>query len=210
MFSILNRWRGTGKIIGPVSGNIVYALVIGFIFVFLTDVYYSFFIGFALFILGEATGWGKWVGTLCYININTPIVNRIADKEGYSYPWIHRITELFIKEDIRYKKPLATKLEIHKHFIKYCWLALSIRGFYWWIWIYMALAYFEVITYGYGVLISILLGISFPIACYISNYWDFTYKSKWISIDGNWEKQEIIYGFLQGIPIWYLLIGHII
>ena len=48
---------------------------------------------------------------------------------------------------------------------------------------------------------SIILAVGFPVACELSKYWDFEYKSKFLSISGNWEKQEVIYGLFQFVCI---------
>ena len=50
---ILNRWRGTGKIIGPVTGTNLYALYIAIVVSLVSEWYWGVLAGLA-FIVGES------------------------------------------------------------------------------------------------------------------------------------------------------------
>ena len=91
-------------------------------------------------------------------------------------------------------------------YFKYCNLALYFRGMIWGLFIYLALVLFDCISYLEYTIISIIYGIGFPFACYLSRKKSFNYKSKVISIVGKWETQEIYYGFIHFICNAYIIL----
>ena len=195
MEPILNRWRGTGDIFNVykfrVTGTMIYALYIGLLFGLLTT-WYIGLLSLWLFLLGESFGWGKWVGALCYPETKTDLQKEYEDKEGYNFPFIHYIANFIVNEK--------------KYFFKYCNLALFIRGMIWGLFLYLALVLFDYISYLEYIIVSIIYGIGFPFACYLSRKKSFNYKNKFISIVGKWETQEIYYGFIHMIVNIYLVI----
>jgi hypothetical protein len=191
--AILNRWRGTGKIfsisIFNINGAIIYALYLGLLFGLLTTWYIGLLTSIG-FLIGESFGWGKWVGSLCYPE-NTNLQKEYEDKEGYKFPFIHYLANFIIKEKVSY--------------FKYCNLALCFRGMIWGLFLYLALVLFDYLSYLEYIIISIIYGVGFPLSCYLSRKKSFNYKSKFISIVGKWETQEIYYGFIHFICNTYII-----
>ena len=191
---LLNRWRGTGKIfsisIFNITGTIIYALYLGLLFGLLTTWYIGPLTSIG-FLIGESFGWGKWVGSLCYPE-TTNLQKEYEDKEGYKFPFIHYIANFIIKEKVSY--------------FKYCNLALYFRGMIWGLFLYLSLVLFNYLSYLEYIIISIIYGIGFPFACYLSRKKSFNYKSKFISIVGKWESQELYYGFIHFICNAYIIL----
>lgn len=209
---LLNRWRGTGTIFNifgfKLIGNIIYtlyiALLIGFasalnhsLLPFITIVMngtdaiytlgnsqgFSSFIfalfGAGLYIFGESFAWGKWVGFLTKDNQPKDYDN----DDGRSFPYIHYIAQLIVKQEVNYTR--------------YCQVALVIRAFIWWTPLLILLGAINLLPWYIVATNSIILAVGFPVGCELSKFWNFEYKSKFLSISGNWEKQEVIYGFIQ-------------
>lgn len=193
METFLNRWRGTGIIFSPITGTMIYALYIGLLFGLLST-WYIGLLSIALFLLGESFGWGKWVGSLCYPE-NTNLQKEYEDKEGYKFPFIHYLANFIIKEKVSY--------------FKYCNLALYFRGMIWGLCLYLPLIVFNYISYLEYVIISIIWGVGFPLSCYLSRKKSFNYKSKFISIVGKWETQEVYYGFFHFICNTYIIFKYL-
>ena len=221
--SVLNRWRGTGEIFKissvPITGNILYAVYIALVIgvVYYTIVYgfididfsiYSIHIAFmlseqttaiivglisgGLYMLGESMGWGKWVGSLCYPESTTSLEARYVDDEGVRFPFIHKTANMIVKE--------------RENYLAYCNIALGIRGLYWWLPLMLFMAVIGITSYWAAILGSILLGIGFPMACYIARITKFEFTWWKISCVDAWERQEIVYGLFQGIALWYTVI----
>lgn len=192
---LLNRWRGTGTIfsisIFNITGTMIYALYIGLLFGSLTT-WYIGLLSLGLFLLGESFGWGKWVGALCYPETKTDLQKEYEDKEGYNFPFIHYIANFIIKEK--------------ENFFKYCNLALGIRGMIWALCLYLALVVFNYISILELFILCLIYGIGFPFACYLSRKKSFNYKSKFISIVGKWETQEVYYGFIHFFCNAYIIL----
>ena len=191
---LLNRWRGTGVIfsisIFNITGTMIYALYLGLLFGLLTTWYIGALTSIG-FLIGESFGWGKWVGSLCYPE-NTNLQKEYEDKEGYKFPFIHYLANFIIKEKVSY--------------FKYCNLALYFRGMIWGLCLYQSLVLFDYISYLEYIIISIMYGIGFPLSCYLSRKKSFNYKSKFISIVGKWETQEIYYGFIHFVCNAYIIL----
>lgn len=189
---VLNRWRGTGKIIGPVSGTNIYTLYIAVVIGLLADSLSVALVASALFMLGESAGWGKWVGTACYPNNSRDLEVAYKDKEGYGWPWIHWIANFFIKE--------------REDFLAYCNLALFFRGVYWWLGVYATIVVAGVVNPVLGVISVVILGLCFPFACWLSDRFTMNYENRFICIKGAWETQEFYYGLMQGLVFWFNII----
>ena len=192
---LLNRWRGTGdifKIFGfAVTGNTLYAVYIALVIGLLSTWYYGLITGL-LYVLGESMGWGKWVGYLT----SDKAPENYDDMEGYDFPYIHKTANLIVNERKNYKK--------------YCQVALSIRGFYWWILPYLFMAFVDLISYYEAVVFSILLGILFPAACETGKRLNYNGKLWIINYSKGWENQELVYGLFQGLFFNYVIITNII
>ena len=218
--AILNRLRGTGVIqsFGKIKlfnkeievkfvGNHLYGLWIALVLGTATMNDWLGLVVLVAYLVGEAKGWGEWVGSLTRVEPWTEkhLIEDYADTEGKTFPFIHQITNFFIKEQIE-----DTFEKQCKQYRKYATLALTLRGLYWWLPVYLVLAIFQIITYQEAFAIATLLGIAFPIACEIgkrikSNK---TYDLKFIklSFSQGWENQEVVYGLFQGIALWYTII----
>ncbi len=176
MFTILNRYRGTygwfAKVNGVVLGLLTY-LVYG-------DVYVSLMVAIG-YIVGESFGWGEWIGCL-----TTNATSYVENEEGKN-------------NGIRW---LATKIiNPDKEYREYCRVALTIRGFYWWI---LTLSPLYFVADAYIVTLAIvLLSIAFPIACELGRLTAplFSFEYKTFSIKGGWEHQEVWYGLTQDIVL---------
>lgn len=185
---LLNRWRGTGDMFYiskfAITGTMIYSFYMFILVSILSNPIYGF-IATVLFLAGESLAFGKWVGYLTYPE-NYDKEQFEANKKGSNFPFIHQTANYFINQSNPYN---------------YSILALSIRGLYWWTPILTLLYCIDLISWYMLIINSIVLSFGFPFSCELSKYWKFEYKSKFISIVGNWEKQEVIYGFIQFICI---------
>ena len=118
------------------------------------------------------------------------------DLEGYDFPYIHKTANLIAKERKTYKL--------------YCQVALSLRGFYWWTPLYLFFAFIGLISYIEAIIIGILLGVAFPIACEIGKRLNYNGKFGIINYSKGWENQELVYGLFQGLFFNYVIITNII
>lgn len=182
---LLNRWRGTGKVfpIPFLKGVHLYAAYIALVISLFSTWYYGIIAGL-LFMLGESMGWGKWIG---YLVSSTPTVD-YNDREGTKFPWIHKSAELVCKQTQNYKR--------------YCQVALSIRGFWYWMPLYSFLVLIGLVQWYYAIVGVLVLSLGFPIACYVGKVWGFSYESKYFTSRPGWENQELVYGLLQGLVFW--------
>lgn len=218
--SVLNRLRGTGVIkhFGTLkmfsknisvnfNGNHLYGLWIALVLGVATM---SAWLGLAVlvaYLVGEAKGWGEWVGSLTRHEPwdEQMLQGNYKDDEGKTFPFIYQITNFFIKEKID-----GTFEEQCKQYRKHATLALMLRGVYWWLPVYLVLVVFGVINFTEAFAITTLLGVTFPIAAEIGRHWKFTrtYDLKFIklSFSQGWENQEVVYGLFQGIALWYTVI----
>ena len=214
---LLNRWRGIGDIFYiskfAITGTMIYCLYIfvlvsilsfkvnavlpNFIIEFLAtyEIYLGYisvsmiygFIATILFLAGESLAFGKWVGYLTYPE-NYDKEQFEANKKGNNFPFIHQTANYFINQSSPYK---------------YSILALSIRGVYWWLPLYLLFAYIGLINYFEAIIIGILLGIGFPIACILSRKFNFIFKYKYLICTDNWHRQELIYGLFQSLCVTF-------
>ena len=190
---LLNRWRGTGDIfsisIFNITGTMIYALYMFILVSILSNPIYGF-IATILFLVGESYAWGKWIGFLTYPE-NYDKEQFENNKAGSNFPFVHQTANYFINQS----KPYY-----------YSVLALSIRGLYWWLPLYLLFAYIGLINYFEAIIIGMLLGIGFPIACILSRKLNFRFKYKYLECTDNWHRQELIYGFFQGSGMMYIIL----
>ncbi len=218
--AILNRLRGTGVIkhFGTLKvmnkeieikfvGNHLYGLWIALMLGIATMNAWLGISIFVAYLIGEAKGWGEWVGSLTRHEPwdDYMLQHCYKDDEGKTFLFIYQITNFFIKEKID-----GTFEEQCKQYRKHATLALILRGMYWWLPVYLVLVVFGVINFTEAFAIASLLGIAFPIACEIGRRITFTktYDLKFIklSFSQGWENQEVVYGLFQGIALWYTII----
>lgn len=187
---LLNRWRGTGDIFYiskfAITGTMIYSFYMFVLVSILSNPIYGF-IATVLFLAGESLAFGKWVGYLTYPE-NYDKEQFEANKKGSNFPFIHQTSNYFINQSKPYH---------------YSILALSIRGFYWWLPLYLLFAYIGLINYFEAVIIGILLGIGFPIACILSRKFTFRFKYRYLECTDNWHRQELIYGLFQSLCVTF-------
>ena len=222
--AILNRLRGTGVIkhFGTLHimnkaieikfvGNHLYGLWIALVLGIATM---NAWVGLAVFVaylVGESKGWGEWVGSLTRVEPwDEALIDLVyRDDEGKTFPFIYQIANFFIKEKID-----GTFEEQCKQYRKHTTLALMLRGFYWWLPVYIVVAAFGVISWQVALMAAVILGIAFPLAAEIGRRIKFEriYDLKFIklSFSPGWENQEIVYGAIQGIVMWYVVFVYIL
>ena len=175
MFIILNRLRGTQGIWSKIIGLLL-ALIVQIAF---DNPYVSVAVGLG-YIIGESFGWGEWVGTLTG-DRNFKQLNEEGKNNGIQW--------------------LASKvIDPAKDWVNYCRVALTIRGFYWWLPTLAPLYFvgFSVVSITVAVAV---LSIGFPIACELGRLTAplFSFEYKTFSIKGGWEHSEVWYGLMQDI-----------
>ena len=195
--SVFNRLRGIGDVLRVgnfrVTGIMLYALYLMVIVTIISEWYYG--LAFVvLFVAGESYAWGKWIGYLVdYEDEHSP---EYDSKVGKSFPYIHYVANAIVSERVNYKK--------------YCQVALALRGFVWFAPMYAVLGYAGLINWIEVVVISIVLAVGFPIAAYAGRNWDYNAKFGILEFKRGWENQEIVYGLIQGIALWYVIFKNLI
>jgi hypothetical protein len=213
--AILNRLRGTGliKYFGTLTifkqkieiklvWNHIYGLWIALVLGVAT---LNAYIGLAIFIaylVGESKGWGEWVGALTRWEPKDEnwLLKQYRDNEGKKFPFIHQISNSIIPEKM--DGTLEDRLEQYN---MYATLALALRGMYWWGLVYGVLLAFGEISLSIFLVATILLGVGFPIACFIGRQITYTKKYGFLHFSRGWENQEIIYGLFQGAVLWFVV-----
>lgn len=179
MFTILNRLRGTWGWFAKVN-----AVVLGLLVYLAYGNYYIALICSLGYLLGESFGWGEWVGNLTTHRRNT---TETLEDEGES-------------NGIKY---IATRIvsDWANNYLRYCRVALVLRGAYWWLLALGALLY---VSYWYALGI-VVLALAFPVSCEIGHHtsklWNFKH------MNGGWEHQEVWYGLMQDIVFIFLIWG---
>lgn len=185
MFLILNRLRGTQGLWSKVIGLLL-ALVVQIAF---GNPYVSIAVGLG-YIIGESFGWGLWVGCL---SIHRESTNNKTEDEGSNngIQWMAR-------------KIVPNYLD---NFVNYCRVALTIRGFYWWL-PTLAPLYFVGFSVELLTAMILLLSIGFPIACELGYYFrdKISFEKFGLSYRGGWELQEGFYGLMQDIVLVSLIL----
>lgn len=187
MITILNRFPRGMYGIGAKFNGVILGLLTYFVF---HNPYISIAVAIG-YVLGECFGWGLWVGTLTEKRELGFLLVDEGEGRNNGIEWIasHII------------KPTQ------ENWLEYCRLALTIRGFYWWLPTLLPL-YFVGISLDTLFIAISLLAIGFPIACeigyYTSKLWNFKF------MDGGSEHSEIWYGLMQDIVfiggiVWHLL-----
>lgn len=187
MEALLNRWRGTGKIIGPLSGNIIYAIYWLLVIGFFSEWYWGLLAGIA-YIAGESFSWGKWVGYVSSENREAIDMNICYNSDdGVRFPYIHYMANSIVKEKVDY--------------LNYARIALVFRGVIWFAPFLTVLFFAGLIPLYYIFIGSLSLGISFVVACELGRLWNFELRSRFLNMSVGWENQEIIYGLFHFIFI---------
>ena len=186
MFLILNRLRGTQGLWSKIIGLLL-ALVVQIAF---GNPYVSILVGLG-YIIGESFGWGLWVGCLSVHRENT--TNKTEDEGANNgIQWLARkLVPNYLTDG----------------FLNYCRVALTIRGFYWWL-PTLAPLYFVGFSIELLTAMILLLSISFPIACELGYYFrdKISFEKFGLSYRGGWELQEGFYGLMQDIVLVSLIL----
>lgn len=173
---ILNRLRGTNEVWSKIIGLLL-ALVVQIAF---DNPYVSVAVGLG-YIIGESFGWGEWVGNL---SVHRKETTATLEDEGKN-------------NGIQW---LASKIvpNYTTNYINYCRVALTIRGFYWWL-PTLAPLYFVGLSWVAIAVAVAVLSVGFPVACEVG--YRLRDKIKFhrygLSIAGGWEIQEAVYGLIQ-------------
>lgn len=195
--AVLNRLRGTGDLVKvgklKITGVMVYAMYLLVMIGCVTEWYYG--LAFTvMFLLCESYAWGKWIGYLVdYEDEHSP---EYDSKVGKSFPYIHYIANAIVSERVNYKR--------------YCQVSLALRGFVWFAPMYAVLGYAGLINWIEVALISIVLAVGFPIAAYIGRNLDYNARFGVLEFKRGWENQEVVYGLIQGLGLWYVVIMQIV
>ena len=223
---ILNRLRGTGvikyfgtirvdeikiwKLIIPkmevevkLVWNHVYGLYLALVFGLLAMNVWAGLAVLVAYLVGESKGWGEWVGALTRWETKDEewLQRQYKDNEGVGFPYIHQIANAIVKEQIE-----GTLEEKLKQYHKYATLALALRGMFWWGLVYGTASMFGIVSWLDSVVIIVALGIGFPVACWLGKKMDFTKKFGVIHLSRGWENQELVYGLMQGLVLWAVVL----
>ena len=155
------------------------------------------------YLVGESKGWGEWVGALTRWETKDEewLQQQYKDNEGVGFPYIHQIANIIVKEQIE-----GTLEERLKQYHKYARLALTLRGMFWWGLVYGTASMFGIVSVLTAVVITVALGIGFPVACELGKRWNFNKKFGILSFSRGWENQEVIYGLMQGLVLWLVVL----
>ena len=225
--SVLNRLRGTGvikhfgtlrvnemkmwKLTIPkievevkLVWNHVYGLYLALVFGLLAMNVWAGLAVLVAYLVGESKGWGEWVGALTRWETKDEewLQRQYDDEEGWGLPFIHNVANFICKEQIE-----GTLEEKLIQYNKYAVTALTIRGMLWWGLVYGTACIFGVISVLEAVAITVALGIGFPIACLLGKKMDFSRKFGVVHLSRGWENQELVYGLMQGIALWYVILS---
>ena len=184
MFTILNRLRGTQGLWSKIIGLLL-ALVVQIVF---DNYYVAIAIGLG-YIIGESFGWGEWIGNLS-VHRNKTTAKLEDEGANNGIQWL-------AKNIVRYYLT---------SYIRYCNVALTIRGLYWWMPTLLPL-YFVGFSVESLVIAIVVLSIGFPFACELGYRTSkmFEFNKYGFSIKGGWEHQEVWYGLMQDIVMAYLI-----
>ena len=223
---ILNRLRGTGvikyfgtirvdeikiwKLIIPkmevevkLVWNHIYGLYLSLVFGLLAMNVWAGLAVLVAYLVGESKGWGEWVGALTRWETKDEewLQRQYDDEEGWGLPFIHNIANFVFKEKIE-----GTLEERLIQYNKYAITALTVRGMLWWGLVYGVMALFGVVSVWSAIVATVLLGIGFPVACWLGKNWKYTNKIGVLEFRRGWENQEIIYGLIQGLVLWVVVL----
>ena len=166
MFWILNRLRGQYSYFAKVNALVVALLV----FAFLGNFYLAIICGLG-YLLGEAKGWGVWVGAL-------------ITHSGFKDERENRLIE----------RGAARLFEPKTHWLAYCRLCLFLRGLLWWLPVFVPLIFAGLYA---APLFAVALAAGFPLACELGYCTKFSFAFKSFEVKTAWARQELFYGAMQ-------------
>ena len=189
MMLILNRLRGTDGLWSKIIGLLL-ALVVQIAF---NNPYASIAVGLG-YIIGESFGWGLWVGTLSVQREKGYALKDEGEGRNNGIEW------------------LATRIikPTQENWLNYCRVALTIRGFYWWL---PTLTPLYFVGFNPYVLLGCIafLSVGFPIACELGYYFrdKISFEKYGLSFRGGWELQEGFYGLMQDLVLITLGVSYV-
>lgn len=214
---ILNRLRGTGvikhfgtlnlgekKVEVKLVWNHIYGLYLALVLGLLAMNVWAGLAVLVAYLVGESKGWGEWVGALTRWETKDEewLQRQYDDEEGWGLPFIHNIANFICKEQIN-----GTLEEKLKQYNKYAITALVVRGMLWWGLVYGTASIFGIVSALEAVVLTVALGIGFPLACWLGKKMDFSRKYGILHLSRGWENQELVYGVMQGIVLWYVVLS---
>lgn len=214
---ILNRLRGTGvikhfgtlnlgekKVEVKLVWNHIYGLYLALVLGLLAMNIWAGLAVLVAYLVGESKGWGEWVGALTRWETKDEewLQRQYDDEEGWGLPFIHNIANFICKEQIN-----GTLEEKLKQYNKYAITALVVRGMLWWGLVYGTASIFGIVSALEAVVLTVALGIGFPLACWLGKKMDFSRKYGILHLSRGWENQELVYGVMQGIVLWYVVLS---
>ena len=168
MFWILNRLRGRYAYFAKVNALVVALLI----FAFLGNFYLAIICGLG-YLLGEAKGWGVWVGALVTHGSYTD------------------------EREVKFIECIAAKLfDPRAHWLGYCRLCLFLRGLLWWLPVFVPLAFAGLYA---APLLAVALAVGFPLACELGYCTKFIFTFKKFEVNTAWARQELFYGAMQDL-----------
>nr|DAU42559.1 MAG TPA: hypothetical protein [Bacteriophage sp.] len=175
MFWILNRLRGQYSYFAKLNALVVALLI----FAFLGNFYLAIICGLG-YLLGEAKGWGVWVGALItHSDFKDERENRLIER-------------------------VAARLFNPKtHWLAYCRLCLFARGLLWWLPVFVPLLFAGIYA---APLLAVALAAGFPLACELGYRTKFKFRLKKFEIGSAWARQELLYGAMQDIAFSVLFL----
>ena len=72
---------------------------------------------------------------------------------------------------------------------------------------YVVLGFAGIASWIEVMIASIVLAIGFPVACKIGREWKYEARFGVLEFKRGWENQEIVYGAIQGLCLWYVVLG---
>lgn len=172
MFWILNRLRGQYAYFAKINALVVALLI----FAFLGNFYLAIICGLG-YLLGEAKGWGVWVGAL------TSHGGDRDESESRGIEW------------------LAGRFVPRAHWLAFCRVCLFIRGLIWWLPVFVPLVFVGLYA---APLLAVLLAAGFPLACELGYRTKFKFRLKKLEIESAWARQELLYGAMQDLAFMIL------
>ena len=184
--------------------NHVYGLYLALVFGLLSMNVWAGLAVLVAYLVGESKGWGEWVGALTRWETKDEewLQRQYDDEEGWGLPFIHNIANFVFKEKIE-----GTLEDRLKQYHKYATLALMLRGMFWWGLVYGTASIFGIVSVLEAVVLTVALGIGFPVACWLGKKMDFSRKYGILHLSRGWENQELVYGVMQGIALWYVVLN---
>lgn len=173
MFWILNRLRGQYAYFAKINALVVALLI----FTFFGNFYLAIICGLG-YLLGEAKGWGVWVGAL-------------VTHGGYTS-----------EHEVKFIERVAAKLfNPRAQWLAYCRLCLAIRGLIWWLPVFVPLLFAGIYA---APLLAVALAVGFPLACELGYCTKFIFTFKKFEVNTAWARQELLYGAMQDLAFMIL------